>query len=179
MAAPVAPAAPKTFDEGHLLSLCSGLGGVRELPDGSTAYVRDDEALDCLVDIQRFLRRDDPARRAVVCQLAEWNTLRGHIVPLMCTYASDFDLLFNATKVRARGAAAAPSARPARSRRRAAACGDALVSGYGCARRVGAAALRCAACTATCLRRGFGGKAWRGAPTPRRAPAPARRWRSS
>jgi hypothetical protein len=96
----VAAAAP-SFDAGHLLSLCSGLGGVRELPGGGAAYVRDDDALDCLVDIQRFLRRDDPATRDVVRQLADWSTLRGHVVPLMCTYSANFDLLFNATKARA------------------------------------------------------------------------------
>ncbi len=110
MAAP-AVAPPPSFDSGHLLSLCSGLGGVRELPGGAgTAYVRDDDALECLVDIQRFLRRDEPTQRAVVCQLAEWNTLRGHIVPLMCAYSSNFDLLFNATKARASRACSAPPA---------------------------------------------------------------------
>jgi hypothetical protein len=98
-AAAVAPR--PAFDSGHLLSLCSGLGAVRELPGGGSAYVRDDEALDCLVDLQRFLRRDDPSTRDCVRQLADWATLRGHIIPLMCTYAANFDLLFNATKVRA------------------------------------------------------------------------------
>jgi hypothetical protein len=99
--APPPGAARPGLDSGHLLSLCSGLGAVRELAGGGCAYVRDAEALDCLLDIQRFLRRDDPATRHVVCQLADWNTLRGHVVPLMCTYAANFDLLFNATKVRA------------------------------------------------------------------------------
>ena len=99
--ASVAPSAAPTLDTGHLLSLCSGLGGVRDLPSGGSAYVRDEEALESLVDLQRFLRRDDPATRDCVRQLADWATLRGHIIPLMCTYASNFDLLFNATKARA------------------------------------------------------------------------------
>ena len=93
------PAAP-LFDVGLLLGLVSGLGSVKQLADGSAAYVADDEVLDCLYDIQRFLRRDEPASRGVVCQLADWNVLRQHVVPLLVTYASKFDIAFNAVKVR-------------------------------------------------------------------------------
>jgi hypothetical protein len=98
VAAPAPPAAP-LFDVGLLLGLVSGLGSVRQLADGSAAYVADDEVLDCLYDIQRFLRRDEPSSRGVVCQLADWNVLRQHVVPLLVTYASKFDVAFNAVKV--------------------------------------------------------------------------------
>ena len=87
---------------GLLLSLVSGLGSVKQLADGSAAYVADEQCLDCLYDIQRFLRRDEPATRDVVCQLSDWNALRQHFVPLLVTYASKFDVAFNATKARAR-----------------------------------------------------------------------------
>jgi Timeless protein len=92
---------PPPFDVGLLLSLVSGLGSVKQLADGSAAYVADEQCLDCLYDIQRFLRRDEPATRDVVCQLSDWNALRQHFVPLLVTYASKFDVAFNATKVRA------------------------------------------------------------------------------
>lgn len=128
--------------------MCSGLGGVRELPGGGSAYVRDDDALDCLVDLQRFLRRDDPATRDCVRQLADWATLRGHIIPLMCTYASNFDLLFNATKARRgwRCARASDGAAFAPGRRLRRLC-------VGCAhfRGVGSRALRCASLCARVL----------------------------
>ena len=91
---------PPPFDVGLLLSLVSGLGSVKQLADGSAAYVADEQCLDCLYDIQRFLRRDEPATRDVVCQLSDWNALRQHFVPLLVTYASKFDVAFNATKVR-------------------------------------------------------------------------------
>jgi len=97
----LAPPAAASFDEGELLSLCSGLGSTQTLSDGTLCYVREEDCLGCLLDIQRFLRRDEPATRDVVCKLAEWNVLRQHVVPLLITYASKFELLFNATKARA------------------------------------------------------------------------------
>jgi hypothetical protein len=92
---------PPPFDTGLLLSLCAGLGGVSPLADGSgSAFVAGEEALACLQDLQRLLRRDEPATRDVVLTLAAWNTLEGKLVPLLVSYASNFELLFNAAKAR-------------------------------------------------------------------------------
>ncbi len=123
--AALAPPPTPSFDVGQLLSLCSGLGGVKKLSNGAVCYVAEEDALECLLDIQRFLRRDEPATRDVVCKLAEWNTLRQHVVPLLVTYASKFDLLFNATKVRrdeAHGAAVLCARRGLGARVRLRAC---------------------------------------------------------
>ena len=97
---------PSSVDEGLLLSLVTGLGSFHKFPDGASAFVADEDALACLLDLQRLLRRDEPERRETLCRLAAWNTLEGKVLPLLVGYASNFELLFNSAKVRA------PPARP-------------------------------------------------------------------
>lgn len=86
-------------DRGALLGLCSGLGAPRQVAGVGLRYVKEEDTQECLESLISYLRRDDPTR-AVVLQLADWNTARGHVVPLLVAYAHSFELLFAATKAR-------------------------------------------------------------------------------
>jgi len=100
----MAAAAPADgLDEGLLLSLVSGLGGLQELKgEAGSVFVAHEDALGCLLDLQRFLRRDPPEARPCLVKLASWNVLEGKVLPLLVGYASNFELLFNAAKARRR-----------------------------------------------------------------------------
>ena len=43
----------------------------------------------CLKDLQRFLRRDDPATRPAFTHLARFNLAKSDLVPLLTRYADD------------------------------------------------------------------------------------------
>ncbi|CAD7696779.1 unnamed protein product [Ostreobium quekettii] len=88
------------FDHADLvLSLCTGLGTHQELPDDLIIYKKGPDCVDCLKDLQRFLRRDDPDSRDVFFFLGQMDLPRNDLVPLITTYPNDSDIVYNALKV--------------------------------------------------------------------------------
>ena len=51
---------------------------------------------ECLKDLQRFLRHDDPATRDAFFVLGKAQTTRLHLIPLITRYAEDADIVYNA-----------------------------------------------------------------------------------
>ena len=51
---------------------------------------------DCLKDLQRFLREDDPRTRDAFFTVGQYKTARSDLVPLITTYAADTDIVYNA-----------------------------------------------------------------------------------
>lgn len=79
-----------------LLSLANGLG---QTSKETGAYEKSEDCVECLRDIQRFLRRDDPANRPAFCRLASWHTVRADILPILSTYPRDAALVYECLKV--------------------------------------------------------------------------------
>merc|ERR1712185_501282 len=58
------------------------------------------ECKDCVADLQRYLRRDDPMVMAAHRALGSWRVLQTHLLPLLqATGDSDTKLAFNVLKV--------------------------------------------------------------------------------
>ena len=74
-------------------------------------YRAEDDCRETLVDICRFLRRDDPQTRSVVITMSEWNVMRAHVVPIILQYNTERELLLAATKARS-STQPAPAAAP-------------------------------------------------------------------
>ena len=64
---------------------------------------------DCLKDLQRFLREDDPRTRDAFFTIGQYKTARTDLVPLITTYAGDTDIVYNARAARFTAAALAPT----------------------------------------------------------------------
>eukprot|EP00854_Cymbomonas_tetramitiformis_P029077 gene29077-36151_t len=87
------------FDDVHLSSICGSLGSFQEDEKGDTVYVKDEECLEGLQDIMRYLRRDNPETREIFLQLGKWNLIKTDLLPIIRTYHGDFDLVMAATKL--------------------------------------------------------------------------------
>ncbi|KAI9208244.1 timeless protein-domain-containing protein [Polychytrium aggregatum] len=69
--------------ENRVLSVCSALGGFEDT-DAGKVYRPGDEALECLRDLKRYLRRDELAKRRVVATaLGRWQILKTDLIPLL------------------------------------------------------------------------------------------------
>ncbi|BDA45591.1 Topoisomerase 1-associated factor 1 at N-terminal half [Coccomyxa sp. Obi] len=82
-----------------LISVIGGLGRWESLENGQQVYSKDDDCLDCLKDLQRFLRQDDQRTRDCFFTVGRYKTARNDLVPIITTYAGDTDLVYNALKV--------------------------------------------------------------------------------
>ena len=51
---------------------------------------------DCLKDLQRFLRHDDPIRREAFFALGQYGVVKSDLVGLITTYPEDTELIYNA-----------------------------------------------------------------------------------
>ena len=51
---------------------------------------------DCLKDLQRFLRQDDPVRREAFFALGKYGVVKSDLVSLIVTYPEDTELVYNA-----------------------------------------------------------------------------------
>ncbi|KND02940.1 uncharacterized protein SPPG_02019 [Spizellomyces punctatus DAOM BR117] len=91
----------------HLLSICAALGGYEEKEvlgkDGQTVlekqYVMGDEALACLRDLKRLLRKEDALskERNIVRALGRWKILQTDLIPiLMNAHAANQDKIAQA-----------------------------------------------------------------------------------
>ncbi|KAL2632945.1 hypothetical protein R1flu_004424 [Riccia fluitans] len=87
------------MDEEDLAIVCSTLGAFQEDGNSQDVYVKHEECLESLKDLQRYLRRDHPESRDVFMQLGKWNIVRRDIVPLIIRYSDDHELALNCVKV--------------------------------------------------------------------------------
>eukprot|EP00793_Prasinoderma_coloniale_P002065 PRCOL_00002573-RA len=89
---------PKYGDEREedLLTVCEGLG---HFDRDTGEYLLEEDTLECLQDVQRMLRRDDPQRRPTYRLCAELQVLKKHIVPLMTLHGHEPKMLLAALKV--------------------------------------------------------------------------------
>lgn len=83
-------------DEDLLISVAGGLG---RFDEEANVYRKDSDCLECLKDLQRFLRRDDPFSRDVFHRLVQWDLVSTDIVPLIVQYQEDQDIVYNALKI--------------------------------------------------------------------------------
>ncbi|KAL9265681.1 timeless-like protein [Drosera capensis] len=90
------------MDLDGLSLICGGLGSIEE--DETTrnhiGYTKGEYCLDNLMDLLRFLRRDDPETRDVFKQVCRWNIVGKDLIP-MIEYQHDADpnLVLSAVKV--------------------------------------------------------------------------------
>ena len=83
-------------DEEELLLIISGLGMPDEGPNAE--YKIDKECHECVNDLQRYLRRDNPHSMACHRALGKWRVLTKHLCPIL-QRAKDTALIFNVLKV--------------------------------------------------------------------------------
>lgn len=51
---------------------------------------------DCLKDLQRFLRHDDPVTREAFMHLGRQNIVKSDLIPLIMQYVEEMDIVYNA-----------------------------------------------------------------------------------
>ena len=88
-------------DEEELLLIVSGMGTFHEAHDDQPAeYWIGEDCKECVADLQRYLRRDDPMVLAAHRALGSWRVLQQHLIPLLRVCSeSDPKLCFNVLKV--------------------------------------------------------------------------------
>ena len=91
-------------DTALLASIASGgLGRWVELDDhaGRTtrAYVKDEDCVACLKDLQNFFRHDDAEYRHAFFAIHKYNFAKTDLVPLLVTYPDDYEVVYNTLKV--------------------------------------------------------------------------------
>lgn len=80
--------------------VCAGLGCASQDADGRrNGYIKSDNCLENLKDLQRFLRRDHPQTRDVFKQLGKWNTVSQDLIPIIEKYRDETELVMNTVKV--------------------------------------------------------------------------------
>eukprot|EP00894_Picocystis_sp_ML_P005544 jgi/Pico_ML_1/56061/g1656.t2 len=83
-----------------LIAVVGGLGKVvEEEEDEGKIYQADQDCVNCLKDLQRFLRRDDPYTRDAFHMLCTWNVPKNHILPILKGYHDQFEYAYNALKI--------------------------------------------------------------------------------
>ncbi|GAX82511.1 hypothetical protein CEUSTIGMA_g9938.t1 [Chlamydomonas eustigma] len=96
---PVIGGGKPALDFDLLVSVSSDIGGYVFSDNGDKTYYKSDDCLGCLKDLQRFMRHDDPDTRPVFFKLANFQTARSDLVPLILTYPDEREIVFNALKV--------------------------------------------------------------------------------
>ena len=87
-------------DEEELLLIVAGMGFPQPAnEEGIIEYWICDETKDCVSDLQRYLRRDDPLMMSTHRALGTWKTMQLHLIPLLRTCADDLSIVFNVLKV--------------------------------------------------------------------------------
>ena len=86
-----------------LIAVVGGLGKKEEVEEegggGGGNYRADEDCVNCLQDLQRFLRRDDPHTRDAFHMLCAWNVPKNHILPILKGYHDQFEYAYNALKI--------------------------------------------------------------------------------
>jgi hypothetical protein len=81
-----------------LVSVSSDLGSWVVKDSGEKKYQKSADCIGCLKDLQRFLRNDDADLRTVFFKLAKFETAKTDLVPLLCNYPGEKDVVFNTRK---------------------------------------------------------------------------------
>ena len=71
-----------------LESTCAALG----TNDGAGSYHKDDDCLECVKDLIRFLRRDDGNNHTLRQALGQIGVVKSDLLPILREYSSDDDL---------------------------------------------------------------------------------------
>ncbi|KAL1499041.1 hypothetical protein AB1Y20_013557 [Prymnesium parvum] len=87
-------------DEEELLLIIAGMGFPQPpSDDGVIEYWIGEETHDCVSDLQRYLRRDDPHVMATHRALGLWKTMQLHLIPLLRTCGEEHKVAFNVLKL--------------------------------------------------------------------------------
>lgn len=97
-----------------LINVTEGLGGIGEV-NGKRTYQKGEDCfgkdglhenmfdlniVECVKELQRFIRREQNAEvKEVLVQLGSWNLVNKHLLPLLCTYRDDEKLSFEVCKL--------------------------------------------------------------------------------
>ena len=90
------------MEQTALLALVSGLGSLSErIVDGKPVpyYQRGSEALECILDLQRFLRRDDRKTATVRRQLGQWRLAGRDLLEMLVSYREDSKFCYEVLKL--------------------------------------------------------------------------------
>eukprot|EP00743_Colponemidia_sp_Colp-15_P007910 GILK01008568.1.p1 GENE.GILK01008568.1~~GILK01008568.1.p1 ORF type:complete len:1379 (-),score=332.12 GILK01008568.1:34-4131(-) len=85
--------------ETEIIACVQGLGGLRETEDGVEVYVKGEDCIECIRDLMRYVRRDDPETLEVHKQLGGFCTLQDDLIPLILAYREESELVFAVTKM--------------------------------------------------------------------------------
>ena len=80
---------------GSTSQLCIARPELRQGRDGSLLLC----VTDCLKDLQRFLRQDDPETRPTFTALSKFDVAKSDLVPAIVANPGDTDLVYNACKL--------------------------------------------------------------------------------
>ena len=87
-------------DEEELLLIISGMGMAQPAAnDEEGEYWVGEDCKECVSDLQRYLRRDDPDAMAFHRAIGHWRVLQQHLLPLLKWCADDLKIVFNVLKV--------------------------------------------------------------------------------
>ena len=83
------------LDEAHLLSLVSNVG--RRDVDGF--YIPDEQCVETLQDVQKFLRQDNSTKQQVARQLLAWNFISKDLLPILRSHYANDKLVIHVVKL--------------------------------------------------------------------------------
>ena len=86
-------------EEEELLLLISGMGMTQQVEGGGTEYWVGEEVHECVSDLQRYVRRDDPFSMRTHRALGTWRTVQSHLLPMLRAKANDHKLVFEVLKL--------------------------------------------------------------------------------
>ena len=75
------------------LAVVAAIGMSEEVDDGAgglaTSFARGEDCLECINDVERWLRRDNPRTRDFWLQLGRWRVLQTKLLPLVIAHRTD------------------------------------------------------------------------------------------
>lgn len=87
------------MDVEELVEVVTGLGTFKRDKNQNIEYFIEDDTAECLQDIIRIIKRDDPREREAFKKLGEWNVIKKHIVPILCMPKQDRPIFIPACKL--------------------------------------------------------------------------------
>ena len=73
----------------ELLLVCSNLGLVT-MEDNESKFLRGEDCIEWIHDLQRAIRRDDHRNKWVALKLGQWNILSKKLLPLLMNHQDDW-----------------------------------------------------------------------------------------
>ena len=86
-------------EEEELLLLISGMGMTQQVEGGGTEYWVGADAHECVSDLGRYVRREDPFSMKTHRALGTWRTVQSHLLPMLRAKANDHKLVFEVLKL--------------------------------------------------------------------------------